>query len=154
MESAVIILIGVLISCGLYLMLERNLLSFIFGIILLSNGVNLLIVTAGRISRVAPPLVPEGHNAPTTEVANALPQALVLTAIVIGFGLTVFALALILRAYERLGTIDSDELAQVSENEDHIENALGLPVSQEAPTYIREPSPGLALDLKTQESKI
>lgn len=118
METALTLLIGLLVTCGLYLMLERSLLRFIFGLILLSNGVNLLIVTSGRIARTAPPLVPEGEYAAVTEVANALPQALVLTAIVISFGLTVFTLALILRSYERLGTTDSDELSQLNELDD------------------------------------
>ncbi len=117
METAFALLIGLLIACGLYLILERNLLRFIFGLILLSNGVNLLIVTAGRIARTAPPLVPEGQYAPLSDVANALPQALVLTAIVISFGLTVFTLALILRSYEQLGTIDSDELSELTDDE-------------------------------------
>ena len=151
MEAATILLVGVLISCGLYLMLERNLLRFIFGLILLSNGVNLLIVTAGRISRVSPPLIPEGEYAPVTEVANALPQALVLTAIVIGFGLTVFALALILRAYERLGTTDSDELSVIPDSEDDTDNSVILPNSQEAPGYIRDPEISAPLIAKTQE---
>ncbi len=118
METALTLLIGLLVTCGLYLILERSLLRFIFGLILLSNGVNLLIVTSGRISRTAPPLVPEGQYAPVTNVANALPQALVLTAIVISFGLTVFTLALILRSYERFGTIDSDELSELNEIDD------------------------------------
>ena len=151
METAMILLVGVLVSCGLYLMLERNLLRFIFGLILLSNGVNLLIVTAGRISRVSPPLIPDGEYAPVTEVANALPQALVLTAIVIGFGLTVFALALILRTYERLGTTDSDDLSAISDTEDDKDSSVTLPGSQEAPIYIRDPEIRAPLLAKTQE---
>lgn len=110
MEVPLAILVGAIVAGGLYLILQRNLLRFVFGLILLSGGVNLLIFTAGRPTRGAPPLVPEGAYAPVGAVANALPQALILTAIVIGFGLTAFALVLLLRTYERLGTVETDEL--------------------------------------------
>ncbi len=110
MEVPLALVVGAIVAGGLYLVLQRNLLRFVFGLILLSGGVNLLLFTAGRPTRGAPPLVPEGAYAPVGEVANALPQALILTAIVIGFGLTAFALVLLLRAYERLGTLATDEL--------------------------------------------
>ena len=79
---------------GIYLVLQRNLVRFVFGLILLSGGVNLLIFTAGRVTRGAPPIVPPDAYAPPLGAANALPQALILTAIVIGFGLTAFAMVL------------------------------------------------------------
>ena len=154
METAIILLVGVLISCGLDLTLERNLLRFIFGLILLSNGVNLLIMTAGRLTRAAPSLIPEGEYAPVAELANALPQALVLTAIVIGFGLTVFALVLILRAYERLGTTDGDELSQMIEGEDGDDTSSKFPSSQQAPDYIREPKINPPVLSQVRESKL
>ena len=68
------------------------------------------IFASGRLTIGAPPLIPEGAEAPLGTVANALPQALVLTAIVIGFGLFAFALVLVFRAYGELGTLDSDEM--------------------------------------------
>ncbi len=111
MEVPLALTVGAIVAGGLYLVLQRNLLRFIFGLILLSGGVNLLIFTAGRPARGAPPLVPDGAYEPIGAVANSLPQALILTAIVIGFGLTAFALVLLLRAYERLGTLSTDELA-------------------------------------------
>lgn len=110
MEASLAVLVAVVVGGGLYLVLQRNLLRFVFGLILLSGGVNVLIFTAGRLTRGSPPIVAAGVTTPTGEVANALPQALILTAIVIGFGLTVFALVLLLRAYERLGTLRSDEI--------------------------------------------
>lgn len=112
MEVPLALVVGVIIAGALYLVLQRNLLRFAFGLILLSGGVNLLLFTAGRPTRGAPPLVPEGAYAPVGAVANGLPQALILTAIVIGFGLTAFALVLLLRTYERLGTLSTDELTQ------------------------------------------
>ncbi len=111
MEVPLALVVGAIIAGALYLLLQRNLLRFVFGLILLSGGVNLLLFTAGRPTRGAPPLVPEGAYAPVGAVANGLPQALILTAIVIGFGLTSFALVLLLRAYERLGTLSTDELS-------------------------------------------
>jgi len=111
-EVPLALVVGVIVAGGLYLVLQRNLLRFAFGLILLSGGVNLLLFTAGRPTRGAPPLVPAGADAPLGPVANALPQALILTAIVIGFGLTAFALVLLLRTYERLGTLNTDEVTE------------------------------------------
>ena len=111
MEASLALVVGGIVAGGLYLVMQRNLIRFVFGLILLSGGVNLLIFTVGRVHRGAPPLVPEGLTAPVDPVANALPQALILTAIVIGFGLTAFAMALLLRAYERLGTVVTSELS-------------------------------------------
>ena len=110
MEVVLSVLVGVLFATAIYLMLARNLLRFLFGLILISNGANLAIFTAGRVTAGAPPLIAEGADAPAGLVANALPQALVLTAIVIGFGLFAFALVLTLRAYWTLGTLDTDAM--------------------------------------------
>jgi multicomponent Na+:H+ antiporter subunit C len=105
----VAVAVGIVFGSGLYLVMQRNLMRFVFGLILLSGAVNVALFVAGRLARGVPPLVPDGAYAPPEGAANALPQALILTAIVIGFGLTVFALVLLLRMYERLGTIRSDE---------------------------------------------
>ena len=110
MEPALAILVGLLVAASVYLMLARNVLRFLFGLVLLSNAANLTIFAAGRLTRAEPPLVPEGLAAPTDAVANALPQALILTAIVIGFGLLAFTLVLIYRGYTALGTLDSDRM--------------------------------------------
>jgi len=110
MESVLALLIGVMVAASVYLMLARNVLRFLFGLVLLSNAANLTIFTAGRLTPAAPPLVPEGMAGPVGVVANALPQALVLTAIVIGFGLFAFALVLVYRGYQSLGTLDSDAM--------------------------------------------
>ena len=110
METLLSLTIGFLVAAAVYLMLARNVLRFLFGMILLSNAANLLIFTAGRLTFGAPPLIPEGADFPAPDVANALPQALVLTAIVIGFGLFAFALMLVFRAYTTLGTLNSDEM--------------------------------------------
>lgn len=112
MEVPFALMVGILFASGLYLMLQRNLLRFVFGLLILSGSVNVLIFTAGRLTRGAPPIIPADLTAPAGDVANALPQAVVLTAIVIGFGLIVFALVLLLRVYERLGTVKTDALGE------------------------------------------
>lgn len=111
MEVPVALTVGVVFGSGLYLVMQRNLLRFVFGLILLSGSVNVALFVAGRLTRGIAPLVPEGATAPPPGAANALPQALILTAIVIGFGLIAFALVLLLRTYERLGTVKTDELS-------------------------------------------
>lgn len=110
MESVLAVLVGGLVAAGVYLMLARNLLRFLFGLVLFSNAANLTIFAAGRLTRAEPPLVPEGLASPGLAVANALPQALILTAIVIGFGLLAFALVLVCRGYQLLGTLDPNEM--------------------------------------------
>jgi multicomponent Na+:H+ antiporter subunit C len=110
-ETLLALTLGCLVAGGVYLMLAGDLLRFLFGLTLISNAVNLAIFASGRITVAgSPPLVPDGAYAPAEGVANALPQALILTAIVIGFGLFAFALVLTLKAYGLLGTIDIDKM--------------------------------------------
>jgi multicomponent Na+:H+ antiporter subunit C len=94
-------------GAGLYLMLSRHVVRLVLGLALLTNGAILLIFVAGRGGTTMPAVIPEGSTVLAADAANALPQALVLTAIVIGFALTAFAVALIVAAYRRLGTLDS-----------------------------------------------
>ena len=103
-------LMGFLVAAGVFLMLDRNLVKFLFGLVLLSNAANLVLLNAGRLTLYTPPFVPEGEKFPPPDVANALPQAFILTAIVISFGLLAFALVLAYRAYQEMGSIDMDEL--------------------------------------------
>ena len=110
MEALLAITIGVLVAASVYLMLARNVLRFIFGLVLISNAANLTIFAAGRLTEGAPPLIAAGADGPAGTVANALPQALVLTAIVIGFGLFAFAITLVWRAWTTLGTLQADEM--------------------------------------------
>ncbi len=110
MELLVALMVGVLVAASVHLMLARNVLRFIFGLVLISNAANLTIFVSGRLTPESPPLIPEGATTPVADAANALPQALVLTAIVIGFGLFAFALTLVYRTYQNLGTLNSDEM--------------------------------------------
>jgi len=115
MDVLLALLAGVLAAAGTYLLLWRSLLRMLFGVILLSNAANLVLLVAGRTTRAAPPIIPEGMTMPAGAVANPLPQALVLTAIVIGFGLVAFAFVLAYRAYSTFGTLDPDALAAAPE---------------------------------------
>ena len=110
MDGLFIVMVGALVAAAVYLLLARDLPRVLIGFVLLGTGVNLAILAAGRVGAMVPPLVPPGSSALPDVVANPLPQALILTAIVIGFGLTAFALVLLLRAYERLGTVVTSEL--------------------------------------------
>ena len=118
MEAMLSVLVGILSAAAVYLMLAPNLLRFLFGLILISNAANLAIFASGRLTEAAAPIIPEGAEVPISNVANALPQALVLTAIVISFGLFAFALVLIFRAYEKLGTLDLNEM-RAAKPEEH-----------------------------------
>jgi multicomponent Na+:H+ antiporter subunit C len=110
METALSFLCGIMAAASIYLMLAGNLIRFIFGLVLASNAVNLLIFIAGRISISHPPLIPEAHRVPQIPMANALPQALILTAIVIGFALLTFVFILFYRTYQTLGTVDIESM--------------------------------------------
>lgn len=104
------LLIGVLFAASVYLMLGRNLIRYLFGLVLIGNAANLVIFVAGGLTRAVPALVPAGETVPAETLANALPQALILTAIVIGFGLLAFALVLARRAHDEMETVDTDAM--------------------------------------------
>lgn len=115
METALALLTGAMVTGSVYLMLSKCLVRFIFGLVLASNAVNLLIFAAGRPDTGQPPLIPDGLFQPATTVSNSLPQALILTAIVIGFAILVFVFILFYRAYEKLGTIHTDAMTGAEE---------------------------------------
>ncbi|HEX7087772.1 MAG TPA: Na+/H+ antiporter subunit C [Vicinamibacterales bacterium] len=112
MEVLLALASGVLYAAGIYLMLRRRLAQLIIGLGLLSNGTNLLIFTAGGLTRARPPLVPNADTELAAPYADPVPQALILTAIVIGFGLLAFTLVLAHRVHATLGTDDVDEVGR------------------------------------------
>jgi multicomponent Na+:H+ antiporter subunit C len=111
MEIMLAILTGLLVAAGAYLMMSGKTVPYLFGLTMISNAANILIFTAGRLTFGEPPLVKEGDKT-VVGAANALPQALILTAIVIGFVLLVFALTLAYRSYYRLRTIEMDDMRE------------------------------------------
>ena len=115
-------------AAALYLMLSGVLVRFVFGFMLMGNAVNLLIFAAGRLTHVDPPLIGPGRAVLSGPAANALPQALILTAIVIGFAMTTFLLILLYRAYDQTGTLDADQGPFLSELDET--DSEDIPVSQ------------------------
>jgi multicomponent Na+:H+ antiporter subunit C len=96
------IVVAALFATSLYLMLSRNTQRVVIGFIILSNGVNLLVLSAsGAPENAVPPLVDSAMAGP---YMDPLPQAFILTAIVIGLGTAAFLLAMAARSYSELGT--------------------------------------------------
>lgn len=151
MEAVFCVLVGLFFAVSIYLMLSAHLVRILIGVSILSNAVNLLIFTAGRLTEAAPPVLAEAGAkledpsaraasatlgmplpiepiAPEATVpmpsgtaaqvaadafaatANPLPQALILTAIVISFSIFAFLLVLAFRAYQSVGTDLVDEM--------------------------------------------
>lgn len=98
MEAIIAIAIGLLTACGVFLMLRARTFPLILGLTLLSYAVNLFLFASGRLQMNAPPLIRDGAS-----YTDPLPQALVLTAIVIGFGMTAYLVMLSLRALSESG---------------------------------------------------
>ena len=110
MEILVAILIGILFAGGIYMLLRRSISKLVIGLILLSNGANLLIFSASGLTRGNSPLIEIGEETLRGTEADPLPQALVLTAIVIGFGLLAFTLILVKLVARTTQYGDTDEL--------------------------------------------
>ena len=110
MEPMLALIVGSLYAAGLYMMMRRSSVKLIIGLALLSHGSNLLIFMMGRLVRGHPPVLPNAVTHMTGLYADPVPQALILTAIVIGFGLQAFAVVLIRRVHQTVGTDDLDEL--------------------------------------------
>ncbi|MFA5573456.1 MAG: Na+/H+ antiporter subunit C [Brumimicrobium sp.] len=110
MEVLLAITTGILYASGIYMILRRSLVKLIIGIVILGNGVNLLIFLMGGLTEGSPALIADSGEILEGIYADPVPQALILTAIVISFGLQSFAIVLIKRAYKVLGTDDTDNL--------------------------------------------
>lgn len=106
------IVTGLLFGTGLYMMLRRSLTKLLLGLLLLANAANLLIFVASGPVKGSAPLVAAGAEALERSAADPLPQALILTAIVIGFGVLAFAVILFSRVYANTGSDDSEALTQ------------------------------------------
>lgn len=106
MEILMSIVIGVLFMTGTYLVLSRNTLRIILGCSLMTHGLHLLIMTMAGLKTGAAPILHED----TTAYTDPLPQALILTSIVISFGVTAFYLVLAYRSYKELNTDDMEQL--------------------------------------------
>jgi multicomponent Na+:H+ antiporter subunit C len=103
------LVVGAVFAAGIYLMLRRSIVKLAIGLSLLSNAANLLIFVAADIARGVPPLVEPGAIRPPEGAADPLPQAMVLTAIVISFGVLAFTLVLLHRVYQDVRSDDLDD---------------------------------------------
>lgn len=106
MELVMCVAVGLLFSVGVYLILSKSLLRVILGTSLLTHGVHLLLMTMAKLKRGAAPLLNEQGGS----YVDPLPQALILTSIVISFGVTAFFFVLAYRAYQTLGSDDMGNL--------------------------------------------
>jgi multicomponent Na+:H+ antiporter subunit C len=106
METLMSIAIGVLFAIGVYMILSRSILRIILGTALLTHGIHLLLMTMAGLKTGAAPLL--GDDAGL--YVDPLPQALILTSIVISFGVTSFYFVLAYSAYLKLGTDDMEQL--------------------------------------------
>lgn len=103
------ITIWITVSAGVYLALSKDLFRCVLGLGLIGSAANLILFASGRIELMNPAVVPLGETV-LQNAANPLPQALVLTAIVIGFALVCYSLALALRLIQRADTDDAQQL--------------------------------------------
>lgn len=111
MELLLAVVSGSLYASGIYLMLKRRLAQLIVGLSMLTNASNLLIFTSAGLTRESAPILTAGElPAAAAEMADPVPQALILTAIVIGFGVLAFSLVLAHQVHLTAGTDDVDEI--------------------------------------------
>lgn len=110
MEIVLAILTGLLFAAGLYLMLHKGIVKLVLGIMMLSYATNLFIFLIARLTRGIPSIIPPNQETLSPPYADPVPQALILTAIVIGFGIQAFGIVLIRRVYKTTGTADMDNL--------------------------------------------
>ncbi|HOG46247.1 MAG TPA: Na(+)/H(+) antiporter subunit C [Anaerolineae bacterium] len=107
MTVVMAIVVGALFAAGTYLLLRRSAVHIIIGLALLGHATNLFVFAMGWLRQGGVPLIGSG---PTSQMADPLPQALILTAIVIGFATQAFVLILSYRAHEETGTDDLDQM--------------------------------------------
>ncbi len=107
------ITIGILVATGAYLVIQRRVIQVIFGFSLLSHAANLMIVASGWIGDGYTPILRSANNPDPAAYVDPLPQAMVLTAIVISFAVTAFLLVLALDAYRKFKTDDLDEIRRL-----------------------------------------
>lgn len=106
MEALIALVIGVLTAGGVFLALRAQTFPVVLGLTLLSYAVNLFLFVMGRLAIGMPPIISDA----ATTYTDPLPQALVLTAIVISFGMTAFVIVLALKACAELGNDHVDGL--------------------------------------------
>jgi multicomponent Na+:H+ antiporter subunit C len=138
--------IAAYLACGLYMMLSRHVVRMVLGISLLTNGAIFLLFFAGRVGTGIPAVIPSGAEVLPVDAANSLPQALALTAIVIGFALTAFAVALVVAAWRRLHTLDTQKMIAAE--------AMGNPFATSTKEAAKSVVPKIAAAKGTSDAKV
>lgn len=110
MEILLCFVVGILFSVGLYFILHRHFFRLILGLMIFGLATNLFIFVIGRLTRGGSPIIPQDSEVALEPFADPVPQALLLTAIVIGFGIQAFAIVLIKRVHRSFGTNNMDDL--------------------------------------------
>lgn len=108
MEILTAITVGLMFAVGIFQLLRRNIIRSVIGLVILSNAVNLFLLSTGAYDGVAAP-----YTTSTGQRADALPQALILTAIVISMGGTALALAMLYIISARYKTVDMDDVSEL-----------------------------------------
>lgn len=137
MEILLAFVVGGLFAASVFMLLRKNLIRIVIGLMLLSNATNLLIFAIGRLTPARPPLIDPVSLAGEPGIANPLPQALILTAIVIGFGMLAFTLALVYRTYRETGSLLVDEL-RIAEPREAMEEGVVPAHPETAPPHPTE----------------
>lgn len=110
MTVVLAVVVGILFACGFYLMMRRTLVKLLLGLAMIGNAANLMIFVSAGLIKGEPAIIEPGKKLPSAEYTDPLAQALILTAIVIGFGVLAFSLALVRRTYQVSETDDLNEL--------------------------------------------
>ncbi|PTX20334.1 multisubunit sodium/proton antiporter MrpC subunit [Pontibacter mucosus] len=117
METLLPLMVGTLFAVGLYFILHRHLFKVILGLILFGLATNLFLFVIGGLTRGGSAIISGEHEVAVEPYADPVPQALLLTAIVIGFGIQAFSIVLIRRVYMTFKSNNVDDLNK--ENEHH-----------------------------------
>ncbi|MFD2244885.1 Na+/H+ antiporter subunit C [Pontibacter ruber] len=120
MEILLPVMVGILFGAGLYLILHRHFFKLILGLMFFSLATNLFIFVVGQLTRGGTAIIEEGSEEAVEPFSDPVPQSLLLTAIVIGFGILAFAIVLIRRVYQVLHTNDMDNLNETDKIEQPI----------------------------------
>jgi multicomponent Na+:H+ antiporter subunit C len=112
MELILVVLVAVLFGVSCYCVLRRSLMRMVIGLMLMTQAVNLLVFLSGGLTELEAAIIPADEKVLTAPYADPLPQALVLTAIVIAFGLLAFVLALVQAAFRATGEDDVNALEE------------------------------------------
>lgn len=109
MNLLIALIVGILFSASLFLMLQKSFFKLIIGVILFGYATIFFLFTVGGTTKNAPPLISPQETS-VEGLADPLPQALTLTAIVISIGVQLFVIVLLKKVYEEVGTEDLDDL--------------------------------------------